>query len=307
MQQPACRAHAGPSPLPTPLHHVFPWKMTTPLPLLTVVAVDPGIASVGLACAQVAWDASGWSLRAMALAPRPPWVRNITDARSEVRGVVHVHDYLHAFLSGPDGDLLRSAAVVVVEAQAPGCAGQPLDIMLRERLGASCAFVAPARLLAHHGTAHLDYDGRKKASVDMAKRLLGAGGAWGNLPGARDALAALEAMPRAHDASDAVLMLLWFIDGGGWRVKPPQPRPLPPARAACMDCWRFTASSAGFAALSTSMRRRQQVSPAPLTSRSAACAHGPGFESGETETGTVTGTADGGACGCGSPPSDLPR
>lgn len=240
---------------------------------LTVVAIDPGITSVGVACAQVEWDSLGWALRAVALQPRPPFVRNIADARSAVRGIVHVHDYIDAFLTGKDQPLLRSAAVVVVEAQAPGCAGQPLDIMLRERLGAKCAFVAPARLLAHHGTAHLDYDARKAASVAMAKSVLSPGGAWGDLPGAPAALSALCALPRAHDAADAVLMLRWFIDGGGWRMKPPQPRPAPPPRALSMDLWRWAPGA--------------RVTPGG--------ARGGETETGGTETGTETETGTGAA------------
>ena len=205
---------------------------------MRVVAIDPGIVAVGIVDATVEWGDDGSVLRVVAF--HDVAVVDVTKWRSEVLGRRHVHDYICVLLE-TYADSLAAASAVLVEAQAPGCAGVPLEIVLRERFGGKCVIVPPATLLAHRGVAGLDYDARKLANVAAAVVL--AEGEWLGVPGATklSALLALgkDAALRVHDAADAALLLHWFTGGMGWRTKYAKhvQRPL------------VTPASAGFAAV----------------------------------------------------------
>ena len=108
---------------------------------MRIVAMDPGIRSIGVFAAQCSSDGAVTAIDACANVDAM-----VLAATGAARPSGSLHSHIDSFLRGPHGALLTAADVIVLERQPPGSAGFPLELLVRERFGAKCVFVAPQTL-----------------------------------------------------------------------------------------------------------------------------------------------------------------
>ena len=184
-----------------------------------VIALDPGIVHIGVFGAEI--DADGRIVRVTHCMCIDSTLVPQADAAGCVR---HAHTYASWFLTQLQTKIDPDTHIVI-EAQPPGSAGMPLEILIRERFAASMlTFYAPVHIHGRFGLRNLHHDTRKARSVMLAREALTQWAA-AEVCGARAALALIDTLPRAHDCADAILLFILFCESLQ-QQKPKVPEPV---------------------------------------------------------------------------------
>ena len=199
-----------------------------PLRMQACICIDPGILNVGV---------FGIEFDADKPAPIRVTVCSLVDTAAVPRAdatncVRHAHTYASWFVTQLETKHLQTTTQVVVEAQPPGSAGMPLEIVLRERFAPKdLTFFSPASIHTRFELRGLTHDARKAKSLAIARDTLMAWHAAGTV-NARSAKMYLDGLPRAHDCADAVLLCVMYMES---RKPVPVLPPLHPALLPSCD------------------------------------------------------------------------
>jgi len=112
----------------------------------------------------------------------------------------HLHDRLSHFFQEWQ-DEFEKANLICVERQPFKSAGYPFELILKEKYGPKCSFVAPQTLHKHFRTGKLSYHDRKDATESRVAR-------WLDDRGASSLWESICKESRQHDCADAILLLI---------------------------------------------------------------------------------------------------
>lgn len=175
-----------------------------------IVAIDPGIVHLGVAWCKinegVPW-CEGAACVNLKEACDPKSHVAVSYALCALHHSKHLHDRISHFFQ-EWGAMLHKADMILVERQPFTSAGYPFELLIREKFGPKCSFVAPQTLLAYFGTAKMSYDDRKVRNEQVAEK-------WLIQIGCEPLWEAITKERRQHDCADAILLVIHHLGASG--------------------------------------------------------------------------------------------